>query len=151
MRNFLFELITNRVFLAAVFSWAAAQGSKILFESVKYGFSKERLTGGGGMPSSHTATVTGLTTAAAAVYGPGGFEFPMALFFSIVVVYDAMNVRYETGRQAKVLNEQRRQRIEAGEDPLYDRPFVEKIGHTLPEVVVGAAVGIIIGLIVGLV
>ena len=151
MRNFLFELITNRVFLAAVFSWAAAQGSKIIFESIKNGFTKERLTGGGGMPSGHTATVIGLTTAAAVVYGPGGFEFPMALFFSIVVIYDAMNVRYETGRQAQVMNEQRRRRIEAGEDPLYDRPFTEKIGHTFPEVAVGAVIGIVIGLIVGLV
>lgn len=57
------------------------------------------------MPSSHSATVCALATAAGMEYGGGSFPFAMAAIFAIVVMYDAMGVRRETGIQAKVLNE----------------------------------------------
>lgn len=39
----------------------------------------------------------------------------MALFFAIIVIYDAAGVRMETGREAKVLNLLRRRDLEEGE------------------------------------
>ena len=59
--NILIDLIKNPVFLSAGGGWLVAQVSKIIYESVRYGFNAKRLTGGGGMPSSHSATMIGLT------------------------------------------------------------------------------------------
>ena len=67
-------------------------------------FNAERLVGSGGMPSSHSATVCGLTTAAGLKYGAGSFEFAISFILSMVVMYDAVGVRQETGKQARLLN-----------------------------------------------
>ena len=56
------------------------------------------------MPSSHSATVCGLTTAALLKYGAGSFEFAVSFVLSMIVMYDAIGVRRETGKQAKLLN-----------------------------------------------
>lgn len=151
MKDYLMQFLTNRVLMAAILGWAVAQGSKIIYESVRYGFSLERLTGGGGMPSAHSATVTALVTATLLVYGPGGFAFSVALFFAIIVIYDAKNVRYETGREAAVLNKMREEQIRRGEEPFLEKPLDEKMGHTLPEIIAGIVVGICCGAIVGLI
>ena len=41
--NILTDLIQNPVFLSAGGAWLVAQVSKILYESIRYGFRKERL------------------------------------------------------------------------------------------------------------
>lgn len=74
-------------------------------------------------------------------------EFAVSLFAAMVVIYDAMGVRYETGKQSKILNRMRQRDIEEGREPLFDKPLDEKMGHTLAEVIVGIAVGIGIALI----
>ena len=67
-------------------------------------FNPERIFGSGGMPSSHSATVCALTTASGMKYGVGSFEFAISFVLSMIVMYDAMGVRRETGKQAKLLN-----------------------------------------------
>ena len=151
MKEYLMQFLTNRVLMAAILGWAVAQGSKIIYESVRYGFSVERLTGGGGMPSAHSATVTALATAALLTYGPGSFAFPIALFFAIIVIYDAKNVSYETGQQAVVLNRMREEQIARGEEPFLEKSLDEKMGHTVPEIIAGIVVGIICGAFAGLI
>lgn len=146
--EYLIGIITNKLFVAAAASWFMAQGSKMIIEVMKGGFRLERLAGGGGMPSAHSATVTGLTTATAIVYGTGGFEFVMALFFSIIVIYDAMGVRYETGQEAKVLNRMRRRDRKEGREEVQERDLDEKMGHTPPEILCGILVGLIGGILV---
>ena len=82
-----------------------AQGLKTLIDfALNKSFNKERLVGSGGMPSSHSATVCGLTTAAVIKYGVGSFEFAISFVLSMIVMYDAIGVRRETGKQAKLLN-----------------------------------------------
>ena len=103
------------------------------------------------MPSSHSATVCALVTATAIVYGPGGFELPMAVFFAFIVMYDAMGVRRETGEQAKVLNEMLTAFRDMGKtlqtrDPMDQ--FKELVGHTPLQVLIGAVLGIIMGFVV---
>lgn len=136
------DLVQNPVFLAAGGSWLVAQVSKIIYESIRYGFRAERLTGGGGMPSSHSATVTGVTVGCLLTYSAKSPEFAIALFLAMVVIYDAMGVRLETGQQAKILNAMRERDIAEGREPLFDKPMDEKMGHTLPEVIVGIVIGI---------
>jgi acid phosphatase family membrane protein YuiD len=119
-----------------------------LIDTVKSGFCKERLYGGGGMPSSHSATVTALLIMAGIYYGGASFEFVMALFFGIVVIYDARGVRYETQRQGKALNNLNDERKEEGKQPLDIIKFKEKMGHTIPEILIGVAIGVVVAIIV---
>ncbi|MEE1114419.1 MAG: divergent PAP2 family protein [Eubacterium sp.] len=148
VQGFFMDLITNKVLISALLAWAVAQVSKVLLDVVKGSFTVDRLTGSGGMPSSHSATSLGLITATALTYGVGGFEFPMAFFFGIIVIYDAMGVRMETGREAQVLNKLRERDLAEGKEPLFNKPLREKIGHTLPEIIVGGLIGIAAALIV---
>ena len=94
------------------------------------------------MPSSHSATVTGLTVGCLLSGSARSPEFAVSLFLAMVVIYDAMGVRYETGQQAKILNAMRRRDIEEGREPLFDKELDEKMGHTLAEVIVGILIGI---------
>ncbi len=146
--NIIQSLLANRVLLSALCAWLIAQGGKIIFEIIKGGFSLKRLAGGGGMPSSHSATVTGLATACGIVCGLSSAEFAVAFFLAIIVMYDAMGVRYETGQEAKILNALRERDIEEGKKPLYDHALDEKMGHTLPEIIAGVCIGILAAVLV---
>ncbi len=146
--NFLVDLFTNKIFLAPAAGWFIAQVIKVIIDTVKSGFCKERLYGGGGMPSSHSATVTGLIIITGALYGGASFEFVIALFFGIVVIYDARGVRFETQRQGKALNNLNEERKEEGKQPLEIKRFKEKLGHTIPEIIVGMIIGIICAVVV---
>ena len=146
--EFIWQAIGNQVLIATVFSWFIAQVLKVIIDAVKHGFSPERLTGGGGMPSSHSATVAGLTVSTAMVYGSGGFEFVIALFFSIIVIYDAAGVRMETGREARILNLMRKRDLQEGRKPLYEKELREKMGHAVPEILAGILIGTITAILV---
>ena len=94
--TFLTDLTHNSIFMSAITGWFVAQVLKtIIHIIVNKQFVAERLVGGGGMPSSHSATVCALATATGIRYGGGSFEFALAAVFAIVVMYDAMGVRQE--------------------------------------------------------
>lgn len=147
----LIDLITNPIFDAPACAWLLSQVVKIVYTCARDRVvDLEHLTASGGMPSSHTATVTGLLVSTLLRCGTGGFEFPMALFFSIIVIYDALGVRYETGEQGKVLNHLIPRLAEKDGFFAGYRRFKEKVGHTLPEVLVGAVIGITSGILCSL-
>ena len=103
--TFLTDLTHNIIFMSAITGWFVAQVLKtIIHIIVNKQFVAERLVGGGGMPSSHSATVCALTTASGMKYGVGSFEFAVSFVLAMIVMYDAMGVRRETGKQAKLLN-----------------------------------------------
>lgn len=103
--TFFQQLTRNQTLMSAVTGWVVAQVLKTLLDiSLNRSFNPERLVGSGGMPSSHSATVCGLATAAGLRYGTGSFEFAICFILAAVVMYDAIGVRQETGKQAKVLN-----------------------------------------------
>ena len=102
----------------------------------------ERLVGSGGMPSSHSATVCGMTTAAALHYGVGSFEFAVCFILSMVVMYDAMGVRRETGKQAKLLNSILLENPLKLSGEVLQEKLKEYVGHTPLQVAAGAILGI---------
>lgn len=136
----------NTIFLSAASGWLAAQILKTLihmFFTKK--FIAERLIGSGGMPSSHSATVCALATASCIQYGAGSFEFAISLILALIVMYDAMGVRRETGIQAKLLNEMMAIFAEMGRKELSpDEKLKEFVGHTPLQVLGGAMLGILI-------
>lgn len=137
------ELLRNRVLLSAFFGWLTAQVIKIVASCSKNkGFSVKLLAESGGMPSTHSATVTALAVSSGLTNGWNSTEFAIAFFLAMIVMYDALGVRHETGEQGKVLNEMRRKDIEAGRKPLFDKPMDEMVGHTVPEVCVGFLIGL---------
>lgn len=143
-------LINNRIFVSAACGWLIAQILKTLihmFFTKK--FVAERLVGSGGMPSSHAATVCALATASSMIYGAGSFEFAISLILALIVMYDAMGVRRETGIQAKKLNDIIRIFAEMGRtDISADEKLKEFVGHTPLQVLMGAILGIIVGMVV---
>lgn len=147
--EFLSELTGNRVFMAAIAGWFIAQILKTIIHMwFSRKFVAERLVGSGGMPSSHSATVCALATAAGIEYGGGSFQFAMAAIFAIVVMYDAMGVRRETGIQAKVLNEMMEMFIKIGKEMSVEDKLKEFVGHTPLQVIIGALLGIMVAVVI---
>ncbi|XP_028078017.1 uncharacterized protein LOC114279929 [Camellia sinensis] len=104
------------------------------------------LIGSGGMPSSHSATVTALAAAVGFYDGFGGSLFATALIFACVAMYDAFGVRLHAGRQAEVLNQIVYEL--PVEHPLAEsRPLRELLGHTPQQVIAGALLGLVTAII----
>lgn len=135
-----------RYLLPAIVAWGIAQALKLLLMSLRHRRLYLRaLADTGGMPSSHSAIVMGLTTAVGRLDGLGSATFSIALIFSIVVMYDAQGVRRAAGRQAEVLN----RLIEDvfAQRGVREERLRELLGHTPVQVLVGAALGVVVGLL----
>ena len=94
----------------------------------------------GGMPSSHTAVVSALTTAIGFKVGFDSPLFIVSLFFSFMAIRDALGVRQAAGNQARAINQiidEMNERWQTG-----SKPVKEVRGHKGSEVVVGSLLGI---------
>lgn len=126
--------------------WFFIQAFKVIFDLVKTKkFNFKRIMGAGGMPSSHSAVVTTLSTMIGKEFGVQSPMFAMSLIFACIVMYDAAGVRRAAGKQAKLLNKIVETPGLTGVE--VSERLVEVLGHTPIQVVVGALIGIIVGLI----
>ena len=96
----------------------------------------------GGMPSSHSAGVVGLSTAVGLIKGFSSVEFAIALGYAFIVMYDAAGVRRAAGKQAACLNKiimdvYKQDLAEAG------GKLKELLGHTPMQVFIGALFGVV--------
>ena len=147
--SYLQQFMGNKIFWVAASGWLIAQIIKTIIHMIlTKEFVAERLVGSGGMPSCHSATVCSLASSACFEYGPGSFEFAMAMIFAIVVMYDAMGVRRETGIQAKLLNDILKTFEDMGRKEIstHDK-LKEFVGHTPLQVLVGAILGVVIAVV----
>lgn len=139
--NWLTDLVSNPFLVVAVTSWMISQVSKlIIYWIINKKLEIERMFGDGGMPSGHASTVCALATYSAISCGVGSFEFAIATIFAMVVCKDAMGVRRESGKQAALLNEMRKNMS------IYDLTTIklkEFVGHTPIQVIVGGLIGIL--------
>ena len=144
--DFLLSLWNNTVLVCAAAGWALAQIIKtVLYACISKSFRAERLVGAGGMPSSHSATVCAMATAAAVSYGLGSFEFAICAIVAFIAMYDAMGVRRETGNQAQVLNKMLESFQRMSDENLSDEEKLKEfIGHTPLQVLAGAVLGILV-------
>ena len=135
------ELLANRVFQATFISWAVAQVLKFLIELIyRRRVNLRLLTTAGGMPSSHSAAVSALSTAVAIHDGVSSSLFVLSLVFAAITMYDAAGVRRAAGIQARILNQIIDELFQG--HPISETRLRELIGHTPVEVVAGAALGI---------
>lgn len=104
-----------------------------------------RVLNSGGMPSSHAAFVSSLSTLIGLRYGFDSDLFAIVTVFSLIIIYDAGGVRRAVGIQANILN-RLINHLEQGKT-LLKEDLKELIGHTPIEVLAGVLLGIIIALI----
>ena len=119
----------------------------VVFLIIKRKLDVRLFTTTGGMPSSHSAGVMGLSTAVGLINGFDSITFAIALGFACIVMYDAAGVRRAAGKQAACLNriimDVYKQDLEEAGGKLK-----ELLGHTPIQVFVGAAYGVIYAFIV---
>ena len=140
------HLISSPIFLSALTAWFFAQFIKALISIVrsrskvaKRDLLATLIWTTGGMPSSHSATVSALTTAVGFQLGIDSPVFIVSLFFSFMAIRDALGVRQAAGNQARALNqiiEDLNQRWGSSH-----KAVKEIHGHKGPEVVVGCLLG----------
>lgn len=142
-----FELIlSNKILITGLVAWCVSQVLKTLIVLIVHKeFRIERLFGDGGIPSSHSSTVTAVMVMTGIVEGWNSPLFAVAFFLAVIVMHDAMGVRLETGKQAKVINDLT-DFIEAmaGQDLTPEDKLKELVGHTPLQVFSGFVLGLII-------
>ena len=125
--------------MTAVLAWLAAQLCKTVIEALTHRrLDWHRLLGDGGMPSGHSATVTGLAAATLLRFGAESFAFAVSAVLAIIVMHDAMGVRWQAGQHARTINELLLKRSDTPPEELLE----ELLGHTPLQVAVGALLGV---------
>ena len=133
----------NPILLTGAVAWLLSQVSKaIIYLIINKRFQWDRLFGDGGMPSSHSATVTSVAVITGLRCGLDSPIFAIAAILALIVMHDAMGVRQETGKQAKVINSMVELINSFGRGELTpEETLKEFVGHTRRQVVVGAVLG----------
>jgi hypothetical protein len=132
--------ISHPVTWVTAAAWLTADLLKVVILKFRHGVTDwRRFFGTGGMPSSHTAFITGLATCIAHSEGLQSPIFGLALGLVILTCVDAAGLRRSAGMQAEVLNQIVKDLYKGRKDK---PPRVkEMLGHTLTEVLAGALVG----------
>ncbi|XP_022848403.1 uncharacterized protein LOC111370771 [Olea europaea var. sylvestris] len=141
--------LANLPLVSAFLACAVAQFLKPFTTWLKENkWDSRRMLSSGGMPSSHSATVTALATAIGLQDGAGGPAFAIALVLACVVMYDATGIRLHAGRQAELLNQ-----IVCELPPEHPvanvKPLRDSLGHTPLQVASGALLGCLVALLMG--
>lgn len=137
--DFLFNLITNRLFIACVLTAIVSQIIKTIIAGVKQNkFDLSIFGTPGGMPSSHSAVVIAMTTAAYYEQGVSALAI-IAGTMAVIVIYDSLTLRKAVGKQSATINYMAKKLKFKGY-----RSLKELFGHTAFEVIVGSLLGYIL-------
>jgi hypothetical protein len=111
---------------------------KVIFYSIKNKkLSLSYFTTAGGIPSSHTAFVTALTTMIGIRHGIKSDLFAVSAVFTSIVVYDAFRLRGHVQNAAVTIN-----KLITEHFPEENTKLSEMVGHTIPEIAAGLIFGI---------
>ena len=137
-----FVLFNNSVLFWSLLSCLLAQFFKIIFNFFSTGEMRFRIMfQTGGMPSSHSALITGVTSGIGFELGFDSSIFALAVAISLIVMYDASGVRKSAGIQAAEIN-----RLSKKLEPQSEVHLKENLGHSKIEVMVGSLLGPLITL-----
>lgn len=100
----MFPILREYILLVPCIALLIAIILKWLIHAIVGRFSMAKMFGSGWMPSAHSTFVVALSTAVWIKNWVDSDLFAICLTFSIVVIYDAMNVRYQSWLHAKALN-----------------------------------------------
>ena len=140
------SLLANTPLVAAFTATLIAQLFKLtLVLATERRFAPERLLETGGMPSSHSAAVAALATSLGMIYGLGHPYFAIAVVFATIVMYDATGIRRAAGEHAELLNDLVEELSHLFDEGFQPRALKTLLGHTYPQVAVGALLGLATG------
>lgn len=88
------------------------------------------------MPSVHSSVVVSLATAVAIKYWIHNDMFAITLTFTMIIIYDAINIRFEAGQHAKELNKN-----------IWENRYKESLWHLPSEAFAGSLLGITVAYI----
>ena len=137
-----FAFFNNSVLFWSLLSCLLAQFLKIVFnffltKEIRFGIIFET----GGMPSSHSALITGAASGVGYELGFDSSIFALSVAIALIVMYDASGVRKSAGIQAAEINN-----LSKKLDPQSELFLKETLGHTKIEVLVGSFLGPLITL-----
>jgi len=139
----LMELFDNEVMAWGLLACGLAQLSKLAVELFQHRrWRPSVLVETGGMPSSHSALVTGTASGVGLELGFDHPGFAIAVTVAFVVMYDASGIRRASGLTAERVNELP---LESWPSPP-SKPLKESLGHTRLEVLVGSFLGPLVAL-----
>lgn len=142
-------VLANSALLTALVATVAAQLLKVLLIAVtERRLALGRLLETGGMPSSHSAAVTALATSLGLKFGWNSAQFALAAVFGSIVMYDATGIRRAAGVQAELINDLVQELAHLFDEGFQPQALKTLLGHTYPQVLVGALVGIFTALLV---
>ncbi len=136
------QLLSNYALIAGLVAWGIAQIVKVPLEFLRTRtWNWALLLRAGGMPSSHSALVTGISYATGLF---GGFDkpaFAISVALAMVVVYDATGIRRQAGKHAALINAMINDL--ASGHPLKEEQLREVLGHTPMQALAGAILGLV--------
>ena len=129
--------------VAPLIAWGLAQTIKYLLQARKASSFRDLsfLYKSGNMPSSHSALMISLLTTIGLEDGTASALFAIVAVLSLIVIYDAVNVRRAVGEQGAIV-------LELAKKAGIKQPFYNAMGHRLTEVTAGSIIGIVSALLV---
>ncbi len=149
----LLDFFINPVGVSTMLGWILGQLIKVPVEYLRHKrWDWTLLLSAGGMPSSHSALMTAVTTSIGLNAGWGSPVFALALAITAIVVYDATGVRRQAGFHAERINQIIRELFQLKKLEEDEVSYLrEIIGHTPGEAFAGVLFGAAIALLVQLV
>ncbi len=137
------QILDNASLIWGLIACGIAQLLKLFFELIFYKrWRPSVLFETGGMPSSHSALVTGAASGIGFELGFDDPVFALAATFAFIVMYDASGIRKSAGLIAKRVNE-----LPAENWPTFPEfPLKEALGHSRLEVLIGSLIGPLVAL-----
>jgi len=135
------SIFNNHALIGALIAWLIAQILKVPLEYLRTRrWNWALLFRAGGMPSSHTALVTGVAHGIGLRDGFDSLVFAAAATLAVIVVYDATGIRRQAGKHAALINAM----IEdlASGNPLKQEQLQQVLGHTPLEALAGLLLGL---------
>ncbi len=137
-------ILDNAVLAWGLAACGLAQFSKLLFELIfKQKWRPSVLIETGGMPSSHSALVTGTAAGVGLQLGFNDPVFALASTIAFIVMYDASGIRRSAGLTAAKVNQISKDNFN---ELSSESTLKESLGHTKIEVLVGSILGPIVAL-----
>lgn len=142
----------NKGVYTALLSILLAQALKIPIHFLKTGtWRPDLFFQTGGMPSSHSAGVSSLTTFVALKKGFSTIDFALSFVFGLIVMYDAQGIRRQAGELTLKVNDledlvhklDHNESVTISKKPT--KKLKEMLGHNPEEVLGGAIFGVLTG------
>lgn len=89
-----------------------------------------------GMPSVHSSVVVALATAVAIKHGIWSDFFAISMAFTVIIIYDAINVRFEAWQHAIAINES-----------IWEKKFKESLWHLPSEAFAWSVLWIVVAVV----